>query len=112
MGSGSVGPRLQDILRVLTLWFTYGRERKRRNDSDEDERIFRNTKSNGKNGYKENGRDSEGDDGLNTTFCARPEVHRALNEGFDIVSIDTWLVVIPQLIARIASLSFALCVKC
>jgi phosphatidylinositol kinase/protein kinase (PI-3 family) len=33
----------------------------------------------------------------------RPEVHAALVKGFDLVSIDTWLAVIPQLIARIHS---------
>jgi len=47
---------LQDILRLLTLWFNYG----------------------------------------NT-----PEVESALQEGFGQVSIDTWLSVIPQLLARI-----------
>ncbi|OQS04773.1 phosphatidylinositol kinase (PIK-L1), partial [Thraustotheca clavata] len=46
----------QDILRVLTLWFTYG---------------------------------------------DRPEVCEALFFGFESVSIETWIVVIPQLIARI-----------
>lgn len=30
-----------------------------------------------------------------------PDVERALQEGFQLVSIDTWLVVIPQIIARI-----------
>jgi len=47
---------LQDILRLLTLWFKYGHI---------------------------------------------PEVERALAEGFDTVAITTWLVVIPQIIARI-----------
>ncbi|GAB4815427.1 hypothetical protein N2152v2_002473, partial [Parachlorella kessleri] len=47
---------LQDILRLLTLWFNYG---------------------------------------------AAPDVEAALQEGFSHVSIDTWLAVIPQLIARI-----------
>ncbi len=42
---------LQDILRLLTLWFNYGHY---------------------------------------------PDVERALQEGFNLVSIDTWLVVIPQ----------------
>lgn len=42
---------LQDILRLLTLWFSYG---------------------------------------------AAPDVEAALQEGFGHVSIDTWLVVIPQ----------------
>lgn len=30
-----------------------------------------------------------------------PDVEAALLEGFGLVSIDTWLVVIPQIIARI-----------
>ncbi|GIL44136.1 hypothetical protein Vafri_1666 [Volvox africanus] len=47
---------LQDILRLLTLWFNHG-------------------------AYK--------------------EVRVALQDGFQMVSIDTWLVVIPQIIARI-----------
>ncbi len=47
---------LQDILRLLTLWFKHG---------------------------------------------ARPEVELALVDGFNTISIDTWLDVIPQLIARI-----------
>lgn len=47
---------LQDILRLLTLWFNYG---------------------------------------------SAPDVEQALQEGFGLVSIDTWLVVIPQVIARI-----------
>jgi FKBP12-rapamycin complex-associated protein len=47
---------LQDILRLLTLWFTWG---------------------------------------------SAPDVEAALQEGFGLVSIDTWLVVIPQIIARI-----------
>ena len=47
---------LQDILRLLTLWFSHG---------------------------------------------AAPDVEAALQEGFSHVSIDTWLVVIPQIIARI-----------
>jgi FKBP12-rapamycin complex-associated protein len=34
---------------------------------------------------------------------AAAEVERALEEGFQHVSIDTWLVVIPQIIARIHS---------
>ncbi|BDA44527.1 Serine/threonine-protein kinase TOR [Coccomyxa sp. Obi] len=50
------GSNLQDILRLLTLWFTHG---------------------------------------------AAPDVEKALEEGFTHVSIDTWLVVIPQVIARI-----------
>ena len=49
---------LQDILRLLTLWFNHG---------------------------------------------AAPEVEAALVEGFGHVSIDTWLVVIPQIVARIHS---------
>eukprot|EP00897_Mesotaenium_endlicherianum_P005918 jgi/Mesen1/5354/ME000267S04502 len=49
---------LQDILRLLTLWFSHG---------------------------------------------AAVEVHAALQEGFARVSIDTWLQVIPQIIARIHS---------
>lgn len=47
----SASSNLQDILRLLTLWFSYG---------------------------------------------ASPEVEAALAEGFGHVSIDTWLVVIPQ----------------
>jgi FKBP12-rapamycin complex-associated protein len=47
---------LQDVLRLLTLWFTWG---------------------------------------------SAPDVETALNEGFGLVSIDTWLGVIPQIIARI-----------
>lgn len=47
---------LQDTLRLITLWFTYG--------------------------------------GL-------PEPSRALNEGFQVISLETWLDVIPQLISRI-----------
>ncbi|KAK3265868.1 hypothetical protein CYMTET_25476 [Cymbomonas tetramitiformis] len=58
-GSGERrGGCLQDILRLLTLWFNHG---------------------------------------------GAPEVEAALNEGFAHVSIDTWLVVIPQIIARIHS---------
>ena len=49
---------LQDILRLLTLWFNHG---------------------------------------------AAPEVEAALVEGFGHVSIDTWLAVIPQIVARIHS---------
>eukprot|EP00252_Welwitschia_mirabilis_P018999 TRINITY_DN4284_c0_g1_i1.p1 TRINITY_DN4284_c0_g1~~TRINITY_DN4284_c0_g1_i1.p1 ORF type:complete len:1768 (+),score=306.64 TRINITY_DN4284_c0_g1_i1:368-5305(+) len=49
---------LQDILRLLTLWFNYG---------------------------------------------AAPNVQEALQEGFQYVNIDTWLVVLPQIIARIHS---------
>eukprot|EP00899_Mesostigma_viride_P025256 jgi/Mesvir1/5915/Mv00684-RA.1 len=49
---------LQDILRLLTLWFTHG---------------------------------------------STADVQAALQEGFGHVSIDTWLVVIPQIIARIHS---------
>lgn len=49
---------LQDILRLLTLWFNYG---------------------------------------------ATHEVKTALQEGFSFVNIDTWLVVLPQIIARIHS---------
>jgi FKBP12-rapamycin complex-associated protein len=47
---------LQDILRLLTLWFNWG---------------------------------------------SAPDVEEALQEGFGLVSIDTWLGVIPQIIARI-----------
>ena len=47
---------LQDILRIITLWFTYGN---------------------------------------------REEVINAINLGFNIISLDTWLYVIPQLVARI-----------
>jgi FKBP12-rapamycin complex-associated protein len=49
---------LQDILRLLTLWFNHG---------------------------------------------ATAEVQIALQEGFSYVNIDTWLVVLPQIIARIHS---------
>ena len=52
------GGPLQDILRLLTLWFNHG---------------------------------------------AAPEVEAALMEGFGHVSIDTWLAVIPQIVARIHS---------
>ena len=51
---------LQDILRLLTLWFNHG---------------------------------------------YHPDVRAALEEGFGHVSIDTWLVVIPQIIARVHSSS-------
>ena len=51
-----LGSNLQDILRLLTLWFAHG--------------------------------DAE-------------DVEAALREGFSRVSIDTWLAVIPQIIARI-----------
>ena len=51
-----VSNTLQDILRLLTLWFAHG---------------------------------------------AAPDVEAALQEGFGHVSIDTWLAVIPQIIARI-----------
>ena len=47
---------LQDILRIITLWFTYGN---------------------------------------------REEVINEINRGFNIISLDTWLYVIPQLVARI-----------
>ncbi len=47
---------LQDILRLLTLWFSHG---------------------------------------------SAPDVEQALQEGFALLPIDTWLVVIPQIIARI-----------
>lgn len=50
-GEALRGSNLQDILRLLTLWFTHG---------------------------------------------AAPDVEKALEEGFTHVSIDTWLVVIPQ----------------
>jgi len=50
-GDGARGASLQDILRLLTLWFSHG---------------------------------------------AAPDVAAALEEGFGHVSIDTWLVVIPQ----------------
>ena len=45
------GDNLQDILRILTLWFNYG---------------------------------------------ALPDVEQALQDGFNRVTVDTWLVVIPQ----------------
>ena len=47
---------LQDMLRLITLWFDYG---------------------------------------------ALPMVNNAMHEGFKELSVDTWLYVIPQLIARI-----------
>ena len=64
MGQAAAGKRagrgnsltLQDILRLLTLWFSHG---------------------------------------------SNPDVQSALQEGFGHVSIDTWLKVIPQIIARI-----------
>lgn len=49
---------MQDILRLLTLWFNHG---------------------------------------------ANTEVQMALQEGFSHVNIDTWLAVLPQIIARIHS---------
>ncbi|DBA66640.1 TPA: hypothetical protein ACH3X2_002209 [Trebouxia sp. C0005] len=55
-GETHPGAALQDILRLLTLWFNHG---------------------------------------------SAPDVEAALQEGFGHVSIDTWLVVIPQVIARI-----------
>ncbi|KAK9806197.1 hypothetical protein WJX72_004970 [[Myrmecia] bisecta] len=55
-GEVRTGANLQDILRLLTLWFNHG---------------------------------------------SAPDVEAALQEGFGHVSIDTWLVVIPQVIARI-----------
>lgn len=54
-GEAAKGSNLQDILRLLTLWFTHG---------------------------------------------SAPDVERALEEGFGHVSIDTWLVVIPQVSQR------------
>ncbi|CAN6449978.1 unnamed protein product [Victoria cruziana] len=56
--SKGVDDSLQDILRLLTLWFNHG---------------------------------------------ATAEVQMALQKGFALVSIDTWLVVLPQIIARIHS---------
>ncbi|KAK4762122.1 hypothetical protein SAY87_030006 [Trapa incisa] len=56
--SKGVDDSLQDILRLLTLWFNHG---------------------------------------------ATMEVQRALQEGFSLVNINTWLVVLPQIIARIHS---------
>ncbi|GAB4853400.1 hypothetical protein Ancab_017578 [Ancistrocladus abbreviatus] len=56
--SKGVDDSLQDILRLLTLWFNHG---------------------------------------------ATAEVQMALQRGFALVSIDTWLVVLPQIIARIHS---------
>ncbi|XP_021776173.1 serine/threonine-protein kinase TOR-like [Chenopodium quinoa] len=56
--SKDVDDSLQDILRLLTLWFNHG---------------------------------------------ATAEVQMALQRGFQLVSIDTWLVVLPQIIARIHS---------
>ena len=58
----STSTSLQDILRLLTLWFAHG---------------------------------------------AAPDVEAALQEGFGHVSIDTWLAVIPQIIARIHTSSVA-----
>ncbi|XP_042517087.1 serine/threonine-protein kinase TOR isoform X2 [Macadamia integrifolia] len=56
--SKGVDDSLQDILRLLTLWFNHG---------------------------------------------ATTEVQMALQKGFSYVNIDTWLVVLPQIIARIHS---------
>eukprot|EP00262_Sarcandra_glabra_P013512 TRINITY_DN3761_c0_g3_i1.p1 TRINITY_DN3761_c0_g3~~TRINITY_DN3761_c0_g3_i1.p1 ORF type:complete len:827 (+),score=138.38 TRINITY_DN3761_c0_g3_i1:92-2482(+) len=56
--SKGVDDSLQDILRLLTLWFNYG---------------------------------------------ATSEVQKALQKGFSHVRIETWLVVLPQIIARIHS---------
>ncbi|KAL8151366.1 LOW QUALITY PROTEIN: hypothetical protein V2J09_021174 [Rumex salicifolius] len=56
--SKGIDDSLQDILRLLTLWFNHG---------------------------------------------ATSEVQMALQRGFALVSIDTWLVVLPQIIARIHS---------
>ncbi|KAH9605868.1 hypothetical protein KSS87_023466 [Heliosperma pusillum] len=56
--SKGVDDSLQDILRLLTLWFNHG---------------------------------------------ATADVQQALQKGFELVSIDTWLVVLPQIIARIHS---------
>ena len=50
-GRAARGSNLQDILRLLTLWFSHG---------------------------------------------TLPDVEAALQEGFNMVSIDTWLKVIPQ----------------
>jgi FKBP12-rapamycin complex-associated protein len=58
LGTAKGGTHLQDILRLLTLWFSHG---------------------------------------------AAPDVEAALQEGFAQVSIDTWLAVIPQIVARIHS---------
>ncbi|KAL8097331.1 hypothetical protein AgCh_030462 [Apium graveolens] len=58
-----VDDSLQDILRLLTLWFNHG---------------------------------------------ARPEVQLAMQNGFTHVNINTWLVVLPQIIARIHSNNHAL----
>ncbi|RMZ52908.1 hypothetical protein APUTEX25_001027, partial [Auxenochlorella protothecoides] len=57
----AVRSSLQDILRLLTLWFQHG---------------------------------------------AAPDVEAALADGFSHVNIDTWLVVIPQVIARIHTNSY------
>ena len=54
-GTAGSGDNLQDILRILTLWFNHG---------------------------------------------AAADVEAALQDGFSRVSIDTWLVVIPQARAR------------
>lgn len=56
--SKGVDGSLQDILRLLTLWFNHG---------------------------------------------ATEEVQKALKKGFSLVNINTWLVVLPQIIARIHS---------
>jgi FKBP12-rapamycin complex-associated protein len=55
-GEATRGSNLQDILRLLTLWFQHG-------------------------------------------FI--PDVEKALEEGFSQVSIDTWLVVIPQVFSAL-----------
>lgn len=60
--ASSYSSNLQDILRLLTLWFSHG---------------------------------------------AASDVEAALQEGFGHVSIDTWLAVIPQIIARIHTSSVA-----
>lgn len=59
----SASSNLQDILRLLTLWFSYG---------------------------------------------AAPDVEAALAEGFGHVSIDTWLVVIPQVRVAFHNLGLSL----
>lgn len=61
---------LQDTLRLLTLWFTYGFKR-------EIETAIKEVRS------------------------VRCEAFTYVAQGFDIINIDTWLAVIPQITARI-----------
>jgi hypothetical protein len=42
-------------------------------------------------------------EGLNRSqkFNILPEIDKAVREGFDVINVDTWLPVIPQIIARL-----------